>query len=320
MAVAQSGSGQSAERSNGVALADGRLREAVASLREGRSPRNGVETVGERVRVEVRYEGLSDGRAPRQAIAGLGGRIEGEIDGWLIQALVPFRKLEQLEARNDVRFLEAAVPVDAPTDPPQQVSSDPGQVGTLVGTGEHVSLINADDWHTAGHTGAGIKVGIIDSFSQTKWDEAQAGGEVPAPVATRCIHNGTLCNIWGDSVHGLGVAEVIYDMAPGVQFYLGAATSKADYDALIDWFAANGVKVINRSLGGPLDGPGNGTGPLATVVDRAVAKGMVFAQSAGNHGGPEGQLEDRRGAYYRHQGFQTRTRTDGWSSRTAASS
>ena len=41
-------------------------------------------------------------------------------------------------------------------------------------------------------------------------------------------------------------------------------------------------RVVNRSMGAPLDGPGNGTGPLADVAAYAVTRGITWFNSAGN--------------------------------------
>ena len=40
--------------------------------------------------------------------------------------------------------------------------------------------------------------------------------------------------------------------------------------------------MVNRSMGAPLDGPGNGTGPLADVAAYAVTRGITWLNSAGN--------------------------------------
>jgi hypothetical protein len=90
--------------------------------------------------------------------------------------------------------------------------------------------------------------------------------------------------------HGVAVAEVIRDIAPNVEFFLATVGTAADLLTAIDWFAANGVVIITRSLGAAYDGPGDGTGPLAAVVDHATTKGITWFNSTGN---------DAAGAYGR---------------------
>ena len=95
--------------------------------------------------------------------------------------------------------------------------------------------------------------------------------------------------------HGVAVAEVVTDMAPGATLYLATVLTIVDMQAAVDWFAANGVRIINRSQTAPYDGPGDGTGDLATVMASAVSQGMTWFNSAGNSAAGPG----RPGSYYR---------------------
>ena len=153
-------------------------------------------------------------------------------------------------------------------------------------TGQAVTKTNAAAWHAAGITGAGVKIGIIDSFNQAKWNAALAAGEVPAASGTFCSFNGQTCNIFlSSSPHGTAVAEVIHEMAPGAQIYLASAgVTASDLQATVNYFASKGVKIITRSLAAGFDWRGNGEGPIANVVADAAAKGMTWFNSAGNSG------------------------------------
>ncbi len=71
-------------------------------------------------------------------------------------------------------------------------------------------------------------------------------------------------------------------MAPGAELFLATTATTAETQAAIDWFVANGVHIITRSLGAPYDGPGDGTGPLDAVVDYAAARGITWFNSGGN--------------------------------------
>src|SRR5690606_18656246 len=136
----------------------------------------------------------------------------------------------------------------------------------------------ADAWHAAGITGAGVKIGIIDSFGKDLWDAAEAAGDVRKPEGLFCQQFGSTCGFWDVSIpksdfHGVSVAEVITDIAPGARYYLAHAATRADVKAAVDYFADNGVKVISRSLSAVYDGPGDGTGPSADLVRYAIDKG-----------------------------------------------
>jgi hypothetical protein len=298
---------QPARPASSVALASGALRAAVERLQRGETTGLGVDVVGAKIRVEVLHS--LESFEIRAVITGLGGTVEGEVEGVLVQALVPFDRLEALESHAGVQFvrppLEANVPIPLPSGGPV------APLNVTATVGEEVTKTNADDWHAAGFTGAGVKVGIIDYFDGTLWNNAAAAGELPAtPAGTFCKCEGTTYDIWTVSpgqLHGQAVAEVIHEMAPGAQLYLATVCTTTDLQDAVDYFDAQGVAVISRSLTAEYDGPGNGTRPIATVMDNAVADGMVWFNSAGNSAG-DGVSEI--GSYWR--GGWTDTDSDGW--------
>ncbi len=85
-------------------------------------------------------------------------------------------------------------------------------------------------------------------------------------------------------------------MAPSAQIYLATVATVTDLAAAVNWFQSQGVTVISRSLGAELDGPGNGTGSIAAVVNDAINKGMTWVNAAGNHASPSGTS---LGSYWR---------------------
>src|SRR3972149_2073071 len=126
--------------------------------------------------------------------------------------------------------------------------------------GEEVAKSRADTWHAAGRTGAGVSVGIVDYFDGALWDKAVGAGELPIPKGGFCRWNGTSCDIWsvasglGYGDHGEAVAEIVHEMAPGADLYLASVSTTADLQAAVNYFAAVGVSVVSRSLGGQSDG------------------------------------------------------------------
>ena len=90
-----------------------------------------------------------------------------------------------------------------------------------------------------------------------------------------------------NAVHGTIVAETLMDIAPEASLYVANPKSKADLQAAADWMASEGVSVINHSVGWTFDGPGDGSSPLSVsplnTVDRAVARDILWVNSAGNH-------------------------------------
>ncbi len=166
-------------------------------------------------------------------------------------------------------------------------------------SGAEVTITNADAWHTAGYTGSGVKIGVIDYFDiSLYWQEAEHGPTPVDGVTARCFRFGEDCTYefydgvdTGSDAHGEYVIEIIRDMAPAAQIYIGQAATLSDYYALINWFAANGVMVLNRSLGSHYDGPGDGRGSLDEIAAYAISQSMGWINAAGNSG---------TGSYYRH--------------------
>ena len=196
-------------------------------------------------------------------------------------------------------YIEAYVPVTLLG----AVSEQPGVIrvreiippqptyGPVTSQGVQAHLVTA--WHNAGYTGQGVKVGIIDLGFEGFSD--LMGTELPTTVQARCYtdlnrftSNLADCAVEGYGDHGTVVAETIIDIAPAVSLYIADVhkASRADQRSIVEWMISEGVTVINRSLGSTFDGPGDGTSPysdsLLRTVDRAVAGGAVWVNSAGN--------------------------------------
>jgi hypothetical protein len=240
---------------------------------------------GAMVRVELF---VHDEAAARVAVFAAGGVVTGAVTGEIVQASVPVAQVRRLAAHPVVRSARSPrrmVPV---------VPGRPGQRTFGPTTGQQAAKTNASAWHAAGLTGTGAKVGIIDFFDMTEWNTAEHG---PLPTAANghafCRDtSGILPNLCigaeidstlGD-IHGIAVAEIIKDMAPGAELFVAVTGTTADTQAAIDFFHSNGVKIISRSLINPYDGAGDGTGPTAALVDYAAARGMVWVNAAGNEG------------------------------------
>lgn len=153
-----------------------------------------------------------------------------------------------------------------------------------------VALHGVPNWNMSGFTGAGVKVGVIDvGFEGVR---SLIGVELPTPIGRcyRSVGNFTsnLADCERNGVHGTAVAETVIDVAPDAALYIANPLSPLDLHDAVAWMAAQGVTVINHSVGWGYEGPGDGTttrsnGPLA-AVDSAVSKGVVWVNAAGNEG------------------------------------
>lgn len=221
----------------------------------------------------------SDTLAVDREVNQLGGTVSGSVSGQLVQAWMPAGSVDALSVAGGARYMQRPVRVNRL--PPTQA------VGTGSVVGDEVALTNATAWQTAGFTGS-VRVGIIDFFDLTLWNPTEHGSVpdaahqfCPDRTAGLCTAAGQIYSPGGDP-HGVAVAEIVKDMAPGAELFLATTATTAETLAAIDWFFANGVHIITRSLGAPYDGPGDGTGPLDTVVDYAAARGITWFNSGGN--------------------------------------
>lgn len=267
------------------AISDGGLSDVVDAVESGDEVPtelgSQVHVDDERIRVEVTYRA---GAEAREAVVDAGGKALTAVTDTLLVADIPASSIADVEA--DPAVLSVTLPA-AISSPPEL-----GAVHATVGAngGDVYAKTQVAQWHALGLRGAGVSVGIIDYFNRSAWDDARAKGEVPAATGTFCRTNGSNCagGIFTmpqpAGLHGVAVAEAIHDMAPQAKLYLATVTTNADLRAAIDYFASKKVRIISRSLGGFYDGAGNGTGPSAELVDRAVSKGITWFNSAGNSG------------------------------------
>jgi hypothetical protein len=263
---------------------------APASLRSTTGPSDDVLARAARSRtktevvVEIHHDG--DQAAIEELVRQVGGTVHGAAGGHALEATIPNTAIVTVESDPHVEYVTT----------PSVASGTAGDPGQAL-TGQEVSILNADDWHAAGITGVGVKVGIIDGFDGPKWSASVSSGDIAGnPAGTFCRVQGADCNIWlGGTHHGVAVAEIIHEMAPSATLYIATVRTAADMQAAIDYFDSVGVQVVTRSQTAEYDGPGNGTGPMADVIDSAVSQGMVYLNSAGNSAGGSGYT----GSYWR---------------------
>jgi hypothetical protein len=227
---------------------------------------------------------VTDPAAARASIVSRGGVITGEVPGAVLQARVPAPRVAELTTAAGVHSIRA----------PRRQQHPQSAASFGPTTGQSPQLSGADAWHTAGIIGTGASVGIIDFFDLRLWNVAEHG---PTPSAANgrmfCKDSSGLAPNFcigpdidpaqGDG-HGVAVAEIVKDMAPGAELYIAQVATLADYRDAIDFFDLKGVNIVTRSLVSPYDGPGDGTGPYGAIVDYAASKGITWFNSAGNEG------------------------------------
>ncbi len=139
------------------------------------------------------------------------------------------------------------------------------------------AVVGASQWQSAGLSGEGVRIAIVDS----SFDGYQAllGSGLPASVTVRSLRaDGSMES---GSQHGTAVAEIVYDLAPQATMFLVAAEFLDDLDPVVDYLIAQGVDVVNMSLGSTV-GPFGSQSSAAVAVQRAVDAGIVWVNAAGN--------------------------------------
>lgn len=209
------------------------------------------------VRVEV--VAVDSMEAARALMLTLGGQIEVE-SGGRIQAQVTPEAEAVLRAASDV------VRVDGPA------------VAVPLQVVPAMDLIGVPRWQTAGFTGEGTRVAVLDSGFQGL--QAALGTTLPPSVTSRSFR--TDGNLNGGTDHGRRSAEVIYQIAPGADLTLVNFSTLTELSAAVDFLIAQRVDVISFSLGYIHNGPGDGTGAVNEIVSRATGAGIAWAVAAGN--------------------------------------
>ena len=233
----------------------------------------GLTTQGSLVSVIVQANAVD---AAKRSILAAGGDVRGlNVD--LIDADVPPRALEALAKSPGVAYVRA-----------------PERPVPLAVTGEGVARTNADTLQGVGITGSGVKIAIIDlGFSGYR---ALLGTELPASVITPDCSVSPCVPPWdpnvdpacfANTVHGAAVSEIVHEEAPSAQLYLMCVTNEVELARAEQYAKANGIKVINHSVGWFNTSRGDGTGDATTpegIAADARANGILWVNAAGNEG------------------------------------
>ncbi len=147
---------------------------------------------------------------------------------------------------------------------------------------EGVSASKANILHSAGITGAGVKIGILDSGFYGY--ESLLGIELPENVETKNFRNDS-CGISNcpSEKHGTAVAEIIHDMAPDAELYLVSINTDLEFVDAIEWLKNNGVQIVNGSIGYTVCGPKDGSSHCSRIAGSLRDVGILPVFSQGNY-------------------------------------
>jgi len=232
----------------------------------------------ERVHAVVRVRESSLEQA-RQLILDKGGDITGisTVAGIQIQCWVPIPAIEYLI--EDSAILSIRRPSYALPDPEPEIIA-PSVQNAGIYTTEALTVMNAHNWHAQQHTGAGIRVAVIDIGFEGY--TSLLGTELPASVTTNNFVDSDPDPIDGTDKHGTACAEIIHDIAPGAQLYFAKIKTPQDVEEAATWLISQEVDIISSSLRWNITDPGDGTGFFPAIVENARNNGILWVTGAGN--------------------------------------
>jgi len=142
---------------------------------------------------------------------------------------------------------------------------------------EGLMQMNVAGWHSAGYQGQGIKVGIL-SYGFNGYQNL-IGSELPSPPK---VHYQSFTGLQSSNYFGTANAEIIHDIGPESELYLGEILTLVDAVNGLEWMRSNGVNVIVSSIYPYPESPGDGTGFLADLARDLYSQGILFVAAAGN--------------------------------------
>lgn len=146
-------------------------------------------------------------------------------------------------------------------------------------TPHSLDIVGANDWHTAGFRGQGVKVAVIDTGFSTSGSTG---------TDRSCLD--TAPN--SGSTHGIAMVEVICDIAPNASVRGYIATDANSLKNQVNAARSAGYRVIviaidlgaSVSAGDGVDGPGS-AGVYAALAAARAAGVLVIAAAGNNNGG-----------------------------------
>ena len=222
-------------------------------------------------RVLIDSRATADGAALLDDLNRL-GLLNGTLYKDLVSGLLPVAAIDQAVALASLRSISAAI---APVN----------NVGSVTSQGD-IALRALAGRTTYSVDGTDVTVGVLsDSYDSLGGAAADvASGDLPAGVQViggESTYCGTVVFCIDE---GRAMAQIIYDMAPGVDilFHTGLAT-KADYaSAILSLAAAEADVIVDDLL--YLNEPMFQDGIVAQAVDTVTAGGVAYYSAAGNAG------------------------------------
>ncbi|MDP2310506.1 MAG: S8 family serine peptidase [Pseudomonadota bacterium] len=168
---------------------------------------------------------------------------------------------------------------------------------------EGIEALGAEAWHAAGITGSGVKVAVFD----VQWFDTGLWADELGDVTTQDCQSHRSCDVPMDTFrprytfeegsHGVACAQVIRDIAPGVELYLVRVNGQTTLENAAAWAVREGIDVVSMSMSFFNNSFHDGSGGVNDAVDILTAGGVLLVNSAGNYATEHwvGELDDPDG-------------------------
>ena len=253
------------------------LDSGLNTILEDRSPLEKARDLGFKTRSEqvhvvlVTAEGSTAEIKEWLLLSGATGVISA---GNLVEAYVSVEMLKTIGADERVVFVRKPLYYQPGPEPEPSFVTKAGSYQT-----QGVAAMNAGAWHSAGYSGEGLRVAIIDNGFEGY--NGLLGSDLPA--ASRVFIADFSGGGMEESPHGTACAEIIHDIVPDAdQMHLYVADTEVQVAEAIATARTQGIDVISISLGTLVWGPGNGTGVIANAINTFTSAGGLVSVSAGN--------------------------------------
>ncbi len=208
-------------------------------------------TTGAQVVIEV------DDSFDPHALGAVEGVIEATVPG-LVQLRLPVGQLARLAALAGVRHVR-----------------EPAFASPTSTTSEGHATVGTPAWNDAGWTGEGVRVAVVDVGFQGY--AALTGSELPIEVTTDLERGAP-----DTSAHGVAVAEVLTDAAPGVALSLHSFATDVEFTEVLLSLLDTDVQVVNASIGFDNVWSADGSSGPSRAVDALAEAGVIVTVAAGN--------------------------------------
>ncbi|MCB9794045.1 MAG: S8 family serine peptidase [Alphaproteobacteria bacterium] len=154
---------------------------------------------------------------------------------------------------------------------------------------EALDVTGAGAWHDAGYQGQGVKLAVFDlQWYGAELDELELG----AFETHDCwLHEACTPEMdtlrprfsWESGGHGMACAELVRDIAPGVELHLVRVNGQTSFRNAARWAVREGIDVVSLSMSFFNASFYDGTGPISSIVEEMSAGGVLLVTSSGNY-------------------------------------